>query len=81
MNKYEEEMIWIWVWNDKKRWKKKYKEIERKKERKSENVWEREADREGKDFDWLAEFYGLPTLVGYLMPNPIYIYVLSFGKE
>ena len=25
-------------------------------------------------FDWLAVFYSISTLVGYLMPNPVYIY-------
>ena len=23
-------------------------------------------------FDWLVGFYGITTLVGYLMPNPVY---------
>ena len=24
---------------------------------------------------WLVEFYGISTLVGYLMSNPVYIYI------
>ena len=24
---------------------------------------------------WLIEFYGISTVVGYLMPNPVYIYI------
>ena len=27
--------------------------------------------------DWLVVFYGISILVGYLMPNPIYTYILN----
>ena len=27
--------------------------------------------------DWLVVFYSILTLVGYLMPNPIYTYILN----
>ena len=26
---------------------------------------------------WLIEFYEISTLVGYLMPNPVYTYILD----
>ena len=26
---------------------------------------------------WLVEFYGISTIVGYFMPNPIYTYILN----
>ena len=26
---------------------------------------------------WLVDFYGISTLVGYLMPNPVYTYILN----
>ena len=26
---------------------------------------------------WLVEFYGISTIVGYLMPNPLYTYILN----
>ena len=26
---------------------------------------------------WLFGFYSISTLIGYLMPNPIYIYIYS----
>ena len=25
---------------------------------------------------WVVEFYGISTIVGYLMPNPLYTYIL-----
>ena len=28
-------------------------------------------------FGWLVGFYGLPTRVGYLRPNPIFTYILN----
>ena len=27
----------------------------------------------------LVEFYGISTIVGYLIPNPLYTYILAFG--
>ena len=27
------------------------------------------------NFFWLVGFYGISTLVGYLIPNPVYIYI------
>ena len=29
------------------------------------------------DILWLIELYGISTIVGYLMPNPIYTYILN----
>ena len=26
---------------------------------------------------WLVGFYGLSTLIGYLIPNPVYTYILN----
>ena len=26
---------------------------------------------------WLVGFYGISTIVGYLMPNPLYTYILN----
>ena len=26
---------------------------------------------------WLVEFYGISTIVGYLMPNPLHTYILN----
>ena len=26
---------------------------------------------------WLVRFYGISTIVGYLMPNPLYTYILN----
>ena len=28
--------------------------------------------------DWLVDFYGVSTLVGYLMPNPVYVVLNIF---
>ena len=36
---------------------------------------EREIDR--REGDWLVEFCGISTIVGYLMPNPLYTYILN----
>ena len=30
---------------------------------------------------WVGEFYGILTLVGYLMPNPVYLYWIWFVNE
>ena len=27
--------------------------------------------------DWLVIFYGVLTIVGYLMPNPVYTYIMN----
>ena len=27
--------------------------------------------------DWLVVLYGISTLVGYLMPNPVYIHIIN----
>ena len=27
--------------------------------------------------DWLVWFYGISAIVGYLMPNPLYSYILN----
>ena len=27
--------------------------------------------------DWLVKFYGISTIVGYLMPNPLETYILN----
>ena len=28
-------------------------------------------------YNWLVEFYGISTIVGYLMPNPVFTYILN----
>ena len=40
-------------------------------------------DKECKPKRWLIKFYGSSTLIDYLMPNPIYTYILNikFGKR
>ena len=29
------------------------------------------------ELDWFRLVYGIPTLVGHLMPNPLYTYILN----
>ena len=28
-------------------------------------------------YSWLVGFHGISTIVGYLMPNPLYTYILN----
>ena len=32
----------------------------------------------GKSVSWFVMFYGLSTLVGYLIPDPLYIYIYIY---
>ena len=55
--------------------RKKGRKKGRQKKKKAKEKKARRKKKERQKVDWLIGFYGISTIVDYLMPNPLYTYI------